>query len=325
LLELAVAGGASDWIAQAALGDLHAAGRRWPEAAAAYGHAVEANPAAERLWEAKGRAHLRLAQWDEAAGAFARALDLLPPGVLQNSARGQLCAELMPWPRAFERLLAMRPNEGLLRVTRARERARRSQWALAAADYAKGIESRPPSEDWFECACVRLLLGDADGYRRLCQQLVERAGPGPEPAVAFVLARTCALAPGAGVEPARAVQWGERASAGLPGTAYVLHALGLAHYRAGQCDQAVARLTESERYGWEAAYLNWLALALAHHRLGHEAEARRWFGKAAERLDRERSASGSPVSQLAIDWLEAQVLRRQAEALLGKTAPAAER
>jgi WD40 repeat protein/serine/threonine protein kinase/Flp pilus assembly protein TadD len=321
-LDRAAAGGVKDWIAQAALGDLHAAARRWPEAAAAYGRAVEANPAAEKLWQAKGRAHIQLAQWDEAAGAFARALDLLPPGVLQGSPRGQLCAELLPRQKVFERLLELRPGEGLLWVTRARDRARRSQWAQAAADYARGIESRPPSEDWFECACVRLILGDTAGYRRLCKRLVERAGPEPEPAVAFVLARTCALAPDAGVEPAQAVRWGERAAAGQPDTAYVLHALGLAYYRAGKYEQAVARLTESDSSRWDATYLNWLALALAHHRLGHEAEARRWFGKAAERLDRERMAPGLPVAPLAIDWLEAQVLRRQAEALLGKAAPA---
>jgi WD40 repeat protein/tetratricopeptide (TPR) repeat protein len=320
-LDQAVVGGAGDWIAEAARGDLHTAARRWPEAAAAYRRAVEANPAAEKLWEAKGRAHVKLAQWDEAAGAFAQALDLLPPGVLQKSARGQLCAELLPQENVFERLLQLRPSEGLLWVTRARDLARRSQWARAAADYAKGIERRPPSEDWFECACVRLILGDTDGYRRLCGQLVERAGP--EPAVAFVLARTCALASGAGVDPARAVQWGEKAVAALPETPWVLHGLGLAHYRARQHDLAVTRLTESDSYSWDARYLNWLALALAHHRLGHDAEARRWYEKATERIDRERPAAGEPVSLLAIDWLEAQVLRRQAEALLGSAVPAA--
>jgi tetratricopeptide (TPR) repeat protein len=316
-----VAGGSRDWIAQATRGDFHAGARRWPEAAAAYGQAVLGNPTSEKLWEAKGRAHLSLAQWDEAAGAFARALDLLPPGVLQGSARGQLCAELLNRPKVFAKLLELRPGEGLLWVTRARLLARRSQWAEAAADYAKGIETRPPAEDWFECACARLLLGDTDGYRRLCRQLVERAGPEPAPEVAFVLARTCALAPGAGVEPARAVQWGERAAAGLPGSPWVLHALGLAHYRADQDDRAVARLTESNSSTWDATYLNWLTLALVHHRQRHEAEARSWLKKAAERLDRERSALGLPVSVLAIDWLEAQVLRRQAEALLGKAAP----
>jgi WD40 repeat protein/serine/threonine protein kinase/tetratricopeptide (TPR) repeat protein len=318
----AVASGGSDWIVEAALGDLHAKARRWPEATAAYGKAVNANPASEPIWEAKGRAHIELSQWQEAAEAFARALDLLPPGVLQGSPRGRLCETLLPQERVFERLLELQPKAGELWVTRARDRARRSQWALAAADYMRGIESRPASDDWLECACVRLILDDADGYNRLCYQLIERAGPDPEPAVAYVLARTCALGPAAGVDPARAVEWGEKASVGLSKTPWVLHALGLARFRAGQDEQALALLTESDGYRWDGAFLDWLELALIKHHQGHKEEAQRWFMKAVERLDQARPATGSPVSFVAIDWLEAQVLRRQVEALLGKVVPA---
>ena len=67
--------------------------------------------------------------------------------------------------------------------------------------------------------------------------------------------------------------------------------------------------------------LNWLWLALAQQRLGRADEARRWLGKAQAWLDRYRA--GMPANAEAKlglhlhNWLEAHVLRREAEALLG--------
>jgi hypothetical protein len=56
--------------------------------------------------------------------------------------------------------------------------------------------------------------------------------------------------------------------------------LGLAHLRAGQDEAAIARAEESIRQadpGWNALAMNWPVLAMAHHRLGHRAESRRWL------------------------------------------------
>jgi hypothetical protein len=69
------------------------------------------------------------------------------------------------------------------------------------------------------------------------------------------------------------------------------------------------------------AVLNWLWLALAQQRLGKPEEARRWLGKAHAWLD--QYADGMPgraEEELGLhlhNWLEAHVLRREAEALLG--------
>jgi hypothetical protein len=69
-----------------------------------------------------------------------------------------------------------------------------------------------------------------------------------------------------------------------------------------------------------AAVLNWLWLALANQRLGKAEEARRWLGEAQAWLD--QFSDGMPAraeedSGLHLhNWLEANVLRREAEALL---------
>jgi hypothetical protein len=66
--------------------------------------------------------------------------------------------------------------------------------------------------------------------------------------------------------------------------------------------------------------LNWLWLALAHRRLGKAEEARRWLGMAQAWLD--SCGDGMPARAeeeqgLRLhNWLEAHVLRREAEALL---------
>jgi hypothetical protein len=68
------------------------------------------------------------------------------------------------------------------------------------------------------------------------------------------------------------------------------------------------------------AVLNWLWLALAHQRLGDAEEARLWLGRAQEWLD--PYSDGMPAradAELGLhlhNWLEAHVLRREAEALI---------
>jgi hypothetical protein len=68
------------------------------------------------------------------------------------------------------------------------------------------------------------------------------------------------------------------------------------------------------------AVVNWLWLALANQRLGKSDEARRWLGKAQAWLDQYADGMPTPVeAELGLrlhNWLEANVLRREAEAML---------
>ncbi len=50
---------------------------------------------------------------------------------------------------------------------------------------------RPSSEEWFEHACLRLIVGDNHGYRSFVREMRRSAGQTSDPFVAYVLARSC--------------------------------------------------------------------------------------------------------------------------------------
>jgi hypothetical protein len=67
--------------------------------------------------------------------------------------------------------------------------------------------------------------------------------------------------------------------------------------------------------------LNWLWLALAYQKLGEKDKARTWLAKAAEWLDSLGNQMPPPIKANEMNlhlhnWLEAQILRREAEKLL---------
>ena len=77
--------------------------------------------------------------------------------------------------------------------------------------------------------------------------------------------------------------------------------------------------TESVDGNWNANVVNWLVLAMAHHRLGRADDARTWFDKAAKWID--PAWSKEPGAGLRLlhrhDQAACVVLRREAEAQLG--------
>jgi tetratricopeptide (TPR) repeat protein len=99
-----------------------------------------------------------------------------------------------------------------------------------------------------------------------------------------------------------------------PKEAWRLYVLGLAYDRAGRYDDAIRVLMQSIEADprWHATALNWPVLAMAHLRLGHAAEARRWLER-AERAD---------LGSISTWWdrAEFEILRREAEGRARDTA-----
>jgi serine/threonine protein kinase/tetratricopeptide (TPR) repeat protein len=159
-----------------------------------------------------------------------------------------------------------------------------------------------------------LLVDDTDGYRRLCTRLIAGFGDTEEPDAAYLVARTCALAPDTASDPTRLVQIAERAvrAERVP---HYLHTLGLTYYRAGRFDEAIRHLHESIAGKWNANVANWLVLAMAQQRLGHVDEARKWYDQAVAWID--NPGADALCSLHGIDNLDCLVLRREAETLLG--------
>src|SRR5262249_24109214 len=90
----------------------------------------------------------------------------------------------------------------------------------------------------------------------------------------------------------------------------LLNTLGAALYRAGRFAEAQRRLDEgNQKRKGKSLEVDWVFLAMAHHRLGHHDEARRW-------LDRFRDRS--PKLDPSAFWREFEIrlLRTEAEAVV---------
>jgi tetratricopeptide (TPR) repeat protein len=219
-------------------------------------------------------------------------------------------------------LLAADPLEGGL------AHAVRREWDKAAGCYARALK-RDATDDghvWFEYATVLLLSGDRPGYAKACAHMVQRYGKGPN-LRAYHVARACTLASDAVAEASLARPLAEPELKASAGQFWSLTEQGALHYRAGRFPEAVALFEQSLRADAMPgkAVLNWLWLALAQQRLGKSEEARRWLDKATAWLDHYRD--GMPAraeEELGLhlhNWLEAHVLRREAEALIRPADP----
>ena len=227
-------------------------------------------------------------------------------------------AEREPWQRFWRDVaagIAVDPLE------QGRERAGQRQWDRAVAGYAQSL-TRGPTESgdfWFEYAALSLLAGDRPAYDRTCARMIEMCGKSGGPR-SYHVARTCTLAPDAVADPSLPGRLAEKELKGSAQEFWSLTEQGALAYRAGRFQQAVPFFEQSlqadPRPG--RAVLNWLWLALANQRLGKTDEARRWLSKAQAWLD--QWPDGMPArAQVEFglhlhNWLEAHVLRREAEA-----------
>jgi tetratricopeptide (TPR) repeat protein len=141
------------------------------------------------------------------------------------------------------------------------------------------------------------------------------------------VARACTLAPDAVAEASLPGRLAENELKNSGGEFWSLTEQGALAYRAGRFQEAVPFFEQSLRADARPgrAVLNWLWLALAYERLGKAEEARRWLNKAQAWLD--QYGDGMPAraeQEVGLElhnWLEAHVLRREAEALIQSEAP----
>jgi tetratricopeptide (TPR) repeat protein/predicted Ser/Thr protein kinase len=207
-------------------------------------------------------------------------------------------------------------------LAQGRAHAARREWAKAADAYTRALKHSPTDDGhfWFEYAAVLLLSGDRPGYLKACAHLVDRCGKDKGPR-SYHVARACTLAPDSVADMSLP---GRLAEKELQGSRefWSLTEQGALAYRAGRFQEAVPLFEQSLRANPSAgaSVVNRLWLVLAHQRLGKAEEARRWLGKAQAWLDQYKD--GMPTdAELAVglhphNWLEAHVLRREAETVL---------
>ena len=233
--------------------------------------------------------------------------------------------EREPWQRLWTDVAASIAADPL---EQGQERAARRQWDRAVDSYARSF-TRGPTESghfWFEYAALSLLSGDRPAYVRTCARMIEHYGKAGDPR-SYHVARTCTLAPDAVADASLPGRLAEKELKDCAREFWSLTEQGALAYRAGRFQQAVPFFEQSLKANPRPgnAVLNWLWLALAEHRLGKAEEARRWLNKAQAWLDQYRDGMPARAEEefgLHLhNWLEAHVLRREAEALIESEAP----
>jgi tetratricopeptide (TPR) repeat protein len=281
--------------------------------------ATSSQPRDPKTWIQSGLVRDRLGRTDQAVADFVRAMELFPQDRFFASPRSLLILELAGHERVFTALLEARPDDKQLWIGRGRYHALRDRWRPAAADFARGIEpvASPATHEYYEYACLLLLVGDKERYRGLIQTLGDQVDKTKDPRLAYELARACVLTPEKSADPERVIRWARLAAESAP-LAWHTHVVGAAYYRAGDYEEALRWLTTSLEGPWDMGRpLNQFVLAMTHRRMSHAARAATLLEESIRSYEEleSRRVDGAVPGVFAADWLTIQIYHHEAESL----------
>ncbi|MBS0264980.1 MAG: tetratricopeptide repeat protein, partial [Planctomycetes bacterium] len=212
-------------------------------------------------------------------------------------------------------------------MAQARPAAERRDWKTAAETLGTDFETALPENHflWFSLALTRVMCDDAKGYAKLAQAMPAAFAKHAPPTQWQLLdiCRVCTLCPEGTPDP-QLILGAARRLCEFERNSWNVFLLGLAHYRAGELEPALAHIEEACRIGdW---YLFWPALAMVHHRLGHVESAQEQLQKAEEYFaqmiamigDRDVTATGDSFWQ---HWAYFEAMLREARTLIGNDKP----
>jgi tetratricopeptide (TPR) repeat protein len=280
---------------------------RWAEAEAAFDEAVAARPldSAIRLERARFLAAHSPGQKADDDFATAYILGDREPALLDTITSSE---------SLFRRVVAESAGSAApLWAHKGQSLAKRQLWTEAAADSGEAVRLEPENAEYRHHQILALLAaGDHTGLRRTRTDMLDRFRMTTDPRIANDVAWWSVMAEGKEPNLSETVRLAELGVNGAPerGKADFLNTLGVALYRAGRFAEAVRRLEEGiqERKG-VSLEADWVFLAVAHHRLGHHDEARRW-------LDRFRDRRPNLDPSAFWGELEIRLLRAEAEAVV---------
>ena len=281
-------------------------------------HLAEASglkPEQPQYWLDRGRLWRGLDKLDLAAADFARALDLFPPATDWETSnwgapRARAEYEIAGDQDVLDRLLAIRPDDGHLRITAARRHAMFGRWIEAVKGYAPLVRQLGPGDEWTEYAALLWLTGDQAGYSEFLEWTAARLNPEAGWYDGYVMTRAAIASETHSIAPERLVAAMEMGVKADP-TPWLLHVSGLALLRGGRIAEAVDRFNESRRdirrWGPQNHAQNELGLALAAASQADFTEAARWYEQAVAHIG---NSAGDVWPQ---DWIGLAVLRRLAQ------------
>jgi tetratricopeptide (TPR) repeat protein len=295
--------------------------KQWDKAVADYNSAIALDPNNLQYLFMRGRTYADMRQWDRVVADFSKAIELDPNKAYFRDWRAAAYYHKGQFERAVSDLskaIELAPNVPELWLGRANACSELKQWDKALADCSKAIELDPNSvSPRYLGALMYLGMGDTEGYRRRCAQMLDRFSRTEDAAAAHRVAWTCVLAADAVEDFSRVVELAEFAIAKDSKADQSLTTLGAILHRAGRFDEAVEQLSELAAK-WERAEdiapqtspaYTWFFLAMAHHQLGNADESQRYFELAAEQ---EKAGDAGWNRRLTL-----QLVRAEAESLLG--------
>jgi tetratricopeptide (TPR) repeat protein len=235
---------------------------------------------------------------------------------IEPMARGRILMQRGQWDEAeaaFDEVVRARPYNASSWLGRGSFHMARGQLERAGADFAGAIDYLPENlQIRYGHVLSLLALRDETGVRRACSVLLDRFGTTTSHHIANNVAWYCLLAPGAVANRAAPVRLAQFAVNDAPEAEKpnFLNTLGAALYRAGRSEEAIIRLEEGIRKrAGESFPQDWVFLAMAHHQLGHHAEAHAW-------LDRLRAYRANENPDVFWNELEIRLLRSEAESVI---------
>jgi tetratricopeptide (TPR) repeat protein/serine/threonine protein kinase len=231
-----------------------------PKAIADYTQAIAVDPKSAPTWTNRGLAYFQLGQAEKAIADLSRAIALDPKHVSAWAGRGAVYHELGQMDKAvpdLTRAIDLGPNDSqlvVLYLLRAHANHRLGHFEKARTDYQMALR-RAPTHAAAHNALAWLLATCPDAKVR-------------DPDQAVASARKAVK-----IAPEKAIYW---------------KTLGVALYRAGDWRAAVAALDKSLQLSQGTGAAAQLFLAMAHHKLGDNGEARRAFEQACQLLEQNK-------------------------------------
>jgi tetratricopeptide (TPR) repeat protein len=228
------------------------------------------------------------------------------------------------WPEKaaaeYDAALKLSPQDSQIRMEAHRNQGYRyvhlGRWREAAAEFARATELQPDDAHLWRCRAVaNFAAGEGNSYRRTCAAMLERFEKTEDRRKAGNVLLACVLQADALPDMARLLPLTRVAVPIWP------RVRGAALYRAGRHEESV-RCLEAAAKTYRTWAWDWCFLAMAHHRLGHDDEARRCLAEAGRWIDeanRQEEDDPSHTRPAWGDWHERAVsalLLREAEGLL---------
>jgi tetratricopeptide (TPR) repeat protein len=236
----------------------------------------------------------------------------------------------------FNDLLTKEPARAELYFGRGNARARLGRWTEAAADLAQAIALKPSASIfWYQRAPLLLQMGNPTGYSQLCHEALAAFSQVADPMEAAQVARLCLLRPLDGTNLLAATKLAENAAPGehaspSQGLALRQVTMGLAEYRQGRFEQALAWLAKAQVTAARQDLPLWtnerqrnnvamagMIQAMANQQLGRIEVARTAMANATHLLQSQLPEGDSgDIGRGWPEWLMVQILAREATELL---------